>query len=61
MEERRRLLKQMEDDTMGRGFKRISFQHKEKREELDSHIDKLKELLFAVQRTDEPDSIEGPN
>jgi two-component system chemotaxis response regulator CheB len=52
MEERRKLLKNMEEDTDRRGFKRVANEHRLKRREMDTHIDRLKELLFAVQRTD---------
>jgi two-component system chemotaxis response regulator CheB len=59
MEERRKLLKNMEEDTNRRGFKRMADEHRLKRREMDGHIDRLKDLLFAVQRTDVEDT--APN
>ncbi len=59
MEERRKLLKDMEEDTDRRGFRRVANEHRPKRREMDTHIDRLKELLFAVQRTDVQDT--APN
>ncbi|HXL57869.1 MAG TPA: hypothetical protein VN958_16520 [Chitinophagaceae bacterium] len=49
MEERRNLLKRVEDDAIRKGFVRISKDHHQKREDLQRHIDKLKEVLFSVQ------------
>ena len=53
MEERKSLLKKMEEQTRQRGFLRFAKDHKEKADELQMHIDKLKELLFTVQHYDE--------
>jgi two-component system chemotaxis response regulator CheB len=50
LEERRKLLKTMEDKSILKGFIRLAQEHEFKVRELDSHIDKLKELLFAFQR-----------
>lgn len=52
MEERRNLLQKMENDTRNRGFSRIASDHQNKREELQVHIDKLKDVLFTVQNND---------
>lgn len=52
MEERRNLLRKLENDTLNRGFKRLASDHEERRLELQGHIDKLKELLFTLQDND---------
>ena len=49
MEERRNLLKRVEEDAIRKGFIRISKDHRQKREDLQRHIDKLKEALFSMQ------------
>jgi len=52
MEERRNLLKKMEEDTRRKGFMRIASDHGDRGEELQSHINKLKGMLFDLQETD---------
>jgi two-component system, chemotaxis family, protein-glutamate methylesterase/glutaminase len=49
MEERRKLLKSLEDKNIQKGFTRIAKQHETRRRELDAHIIRIKDLLFAVQ------------
>jgi len=49
MEERRRLIKKFEDDAMARGFRNMAQDHLLKGEELQNHIEKLKQLIFAAQ------------
>ena len=51
MEERRKLLTKLEDSTMQKGFKSMATEHRLKRQELDEYIDRLKGLLFAMQRS----------
>jgi len=51
MEERRKLLKNIEEKPQNKGFVRVAREHQVKRVELDSHIDNLKNLLFAVRQT----------
>ncbi len=50
MEERRNLLKKMEEDANKKGYIRIASGHREKKEEIQVHIDNLKEVLFATQK-----------
>lgn len=50
MEERRNLLKKMEEDSAKKGFARMASGHREKKEDLQVHIDNLKEVLFATQK-----------
>jgi two-component system, chemotaxis family, protein-glutamate methylesterase/glutaminase len=52
MEERKRLLRKMETDTLKKGFARIAANHKEAAQGLETHINKLKELLYSVQTAD---------
>lgn len=52
MEERKRLLKKMETDSTKKGFSRIATGHIESANALDVHINKLKQLLYAVQDAD---------
>ena len=53
MEERKNLIKKLEEQTRGRGFSRFANDYKEKHEELQFHIDKIKELLFITQKDDD--------
>jgi len=53
MEERKNLIKKLEEQTRGRGFSRFANDYKEKFEELQFHIEKVKELLFVTQKTDD--------
>lgn len=50
MEERKTLLKKMEDDNSKRGFSKAAKEYKEKVDELQEHVDKMKEVLFASQK-----------
>ncbi|MBC7889526.1 MAG: chemotaxis protein CheB [Ferruginibacter sp.] len=50
MEERKTLLKKMEDDNAKRGFSRMSVNYKEKADDIQIHIDKMKEVLYASQK-----------
>jgi two-component system, chemotaxis family, protein-glutamate methylesterase/glutaminase len=52
MEERKTLLKKMEDDNLRKGLTRISITYRERKEELQVHIDRLKEVVFATQKQD---------
>ena len=51
MEERKNLLKKMEQQTLDRGFQRFAKEHKTKAEEIQHHIDQLRELLFTQNVT----------
>jgi len=51
MEERRNLLKKMEEDVAKKGLARMASGHREKKEALQVHIDNLKKVLFATQKT----------
>ncbi len=50
MEERKTLLKKMEDDHAKRGFSTLSKNYKEKADDIQVHVDKMKEVLFASQK-----------
>ncbi|HEY5407081.1 MAG TPA: chemotaxis protein CheB [Ginsengibacter sp.] len=50
MEERKTLLKKMQDDNTKRGFSNFAKSYKEKVDDLQTHVDKLKEVLFASQK-----------
>ncbi len=49
MEERRTLLKKMEDDNARKGLLRMATSYQEKGKEIQFHVDKMKEILFATQ------------
>ncbi len=49
MEERKTLLKKMENDNTKRGFSKFAQGYKEKADSIQIHIDKMKEVLFASQ------------
>lgn len=51
MEERRNLLKKMEEDADRKGMARMASGHRQKKEELQVHVDDLKRVLFATQKT----------
>jgi two-component system, chemotaxis family, protein-glutamate methylesterase/glutaminase len=53
MEERKNLLKRLEDQSRERGFLRFASDHKIKWEELQAHIEKMKEILFRIQNQDD--------
>jgi len=51
MEERRTLLKKMEDDTHKKGLAKMAASYREKGGDIQFHVDKMKEILFATQNT----------
>ena len=51
MEERKTLLKKMEEDHVKRGFSTLAKSYKEKADNIQGHVDKMKEVLFASQKT----------
>jgi two-component system, chemotaxis family, protein-glutamate methylesterase/glutaminase len=53
MEERKNLLRKLEGQTKQRGFARLANGHKQKGEELQTHIEQLKKLLTITQDDDE--------
>lgn len=50
MEERKTLLRKMEDDHTKRGLKKVANEYREKGDDLQGHVDKMKEVLFASQK-----------
>lgn len=50
MEERRNLLKKMEEDSEKKGYKRMASGYEEKKDELLVHIDNLKKVLFETKK-----------
>ena len=50
MEERRNLLMKMENDHAKKGLAVIAKNYKEKADEIQVHVDKMKEVLFASQK-----------
>lgn len=50
MEERKTLMKKMEGDYLQKGFTNLASGYKEKMEELQVHLDNLKEVLFATKK-----------
>lgn len=52
MEERKHLLKKMEADYNKKGYKNFAKNNVERQEELELHINKLKEILFDLQNHD---------
>ncbi len=51
MEERRNLLKKMEDDNKKKGLSKMASSYQEKGEDIQFHVDKMKEILYATQDT----------
>ncbi len=51
MEERRNLWKKMEDDHSKRGLSRMASMYLKKGEEIQVHVDKMKEVLYETQKT----------
>jgi two-component system, chemotaxis family, protein-glutamate methylesterase/glutaminase len=51
MEERRNLLKKIQDDNQKRGLVKMAAGYQEKGEGIQFHIDKMKEILYATQDT----------
>lgn len=52
MEERKHLLKKLKIENAKKGFKFLSTNNSEKHDEMEHHINKLKEILFALQNYD---------
>ncbi|MGZ5190739.1 MAG: chemotaxis protein CheB [Flavisolibacter sp.] len=52
MEERKQLLKKVETNWKNRGYASMSTSYIEKQDELEVHINKLKEILFDLQNQD---------
>jgi len=52
MEERKTLLSKMENDNAKRGFSTMAKSYKEKADNIQMHVDKMKEVLFASQKLD---------
>lgn len=50
MEERKTLLRKIEDDNSKRGLSKVAKEYKEKGDDLQAHVDKMKEVLFASQK-----------
>ena len=50
MEERRNLLKKMEDDNANRGFQTAAKTYHQKVDDIQVHVDKLKEVLYESQK-----------
>ncbi len=51
MEERRNLLKKMEDDNSKKGLSKMAASYRGKGEDIQFHVDKMKEVLYATQNT----------
>jgi two-component system chemotaxis response regulator CheB len=51
MEERRNLLKKMEDDGQRKGLSKMALSYQKKGQEIQFHVDKMKEILYATQDT----------
>jgi len=51
MEERRNLLRKMEDDNIKKGLSKMAASYQEKGEDIQFHVDRMKEILFATQNT----------
>jgi len=51
MEERSNLLEKMEDDNNKKGLSKMAASYREKGEDIQFHVDKMKEILFATQNT----------
>ncbi len=51
MEERRNLLKKMEDDNNNKGLSIMATSYREKGTDIQFHVDKMKEILFATQNS----------
>ncbi len=52
MEERKHLLKKMEGDYVKKGYKSLSTTNVERQDEMQRHIDRLKEILCDLQNHD---------
>lgn len=51
MEERRNLLKKMEEDSARKGLTKVAAIHRNKKDEIQIHVDNVKEILFATQKS----------
>ncbi|MBC7508359.1 MAG: chemotaxis protein CheB [Ferruginibacter sp.] len=51
MEERRNLLKKMEDDNNKKGLSKMAASYQQKGTDIQFHVNKMKEILFATQNT----------
>jgi two-component system chemotaxis response regulator CheB len=51
MEERRNLLMKMETDHTKKGFSQLAKNYKQKAADIQVHVDKMKEVLFASQKS----------
>ncbi|MEP6724346.1 MAG: chemotaxis protein CheB [Bacteroidota bacterium] len=51
MEERRNLLKKMEGDNAKKGLSKMAASYAAKGKDIQFHVDKMKEVLFATQKT----------
>lgn len=51
MEERRNLLKKMEEDNNKKGLANMATSYREKGADIQFHVDKMKEILYATQDT----------
>ena len=51
MEERRTLLKKMEDDNSKRGLSKMALSYREKGDDIQFHVDRMKDILYATQKT----------
>jgi two-component system chemotaxis response regulator CheB len=50
LEERRKLLSQLAEKNISRGFHRSASDYKEKIDELQGHVDNIKQVLFAAEK-----------
>lgn len=51
MEERRNLLKKMEEDNQKKGLSKMATSYRNKGGEIQFHVDRMKDILFATQTT----------
>ncbi len=49
LEERKKLLSQLADKNIKRGFHRTASDYSEKIQQLEDHVNNLKQILFATQ------------
>lgn len=52
MEERKHLLKKLKVENAKKGYKLLSTNNQAKHDEMEHHINMLKEILFALQNHD---------
>lgn len=53
LEERKKLLSQLSEKNIQRGYNRAAYDYREKIDELKMHVDNLKSILFATQKEKE--------